>query len=198
MAIKDRQKLFTELVSRALNEPAQIDAKFSWFINQHQKEHFKDAYSIIESIFVSLNGFDQQKGKRFLQCDAYFGGKYNFMFEFDEFQHFSTARLNTFKHYPTALKLNFSISQWKEYCIKHLSKADRYRLNKEAADFKFKGGRTCQRAYLDVFRDLLPQYHKLNPTLRIADFEVNHIIDITPHSIKFVKDLIDNKIQQSQ
>jgi hypothetical protein len=180
MAIKDGQKLLSELVSRALNEPAQIDAKFPWFINQDQKEHFKDAYPIMETIFASLNGLDQQKGKRFLQCDAYFGGKQNFMFEFDELQHFSTARFNTFKYYPGNLKSNFSITQWKEYCLKYLSKADNYRFNKETTDFKFKGGRTCQRAYLDVFRDLLPQYNKLNQTLRVADFEVSHIVDITP------------------
>src|SRR5690606_27411776 len=97
------------------------------------------------------------------------------IFEFDEHQHFSSARLKTFDFYPTELKVNFSIVQWKQLCKTHKDNADKYRKSKTSADFDFVGGRTAQRAYLDCFRDLLPEINGLQPTVRICDFEVNDI-----------------------
>ena len=38
-------------------------------------------------------------------------------------------------------------------------------------------GRAAQRAFFDTFRDWLPSLHGLNPTVRLAEFEVNPILN---------------------
>jgi len=193
MPVGDRQKLITKIVSKVLDTKAE-STKFPWFINQHQNNHFKESYEIIDKIFFDLRGNDVFKRVQQLQCDAYFGGKYNFIFEFDEYQHFSSARLVTLNNYPPDLRLNYSLGDWKKQCSLNSSKADKYRFNKKTIDFNFEGGRTCQRAYLDCFRDLLPQHNGLNPTLRIAESEVIGVNDITLDSITKIEHLIKNKL----
>ena len=131
-----------------------------------------------------------------MRCDAYFGGKYNFIFEFDEFQHFSSARLWTLDCYPKQVKLNFSTSDWKKYCLANRQKADRYRYTKKTKDFDFEGGRTAQRAYLDCFRDFLPTENGLNPTLRISEFEVADINLNNRESQRKLSVLVENKLKE--
>jgi hypothetical protein len=194
MPVGDKQKLITEIVSIVLNEGAQ-SRKFPWFINQHQNDHFKDSFKIIHKIYIELKGETCSKMIKQLQCDAYFGGKYNFLFEFDEFQHFSTARLKAINNYPKDLKVNYSVDDWKKWCLVYSNEADKYRFNKTTKDFDFKGGRTCQRAYLDCFRDLLPQYNGLNPTLRISEFEVKDINQINSENVTKIKRLVENKLK---
>jgi len=194
MAIADKQKLITEIVSMVLNEKSQ-NKKFSWFINQHQKIHFKESYDLINKIFLELNGTNSIKRSVQLQSDSYFGGKFNFLFEFDEVQHFSTARLKTLSNYPNKLSLNYSIDDWKKWCQIHSITADRYRFNKTTVDFCFSGGRTNQRVYLDCFRDLLPQHNGLNPTLRISEFEIKGITSVNTDSIEKIKALLKEKIK---
>lgn len=194
MAVGDKQKLITEIVSIVLDEKSQNE-KFDWFVNQHHKHHFKDSFDLINKIFSDLKGNNLGKRSVQLQSDAYFGGKYNFLFEFDEIQHFSTARLNTLMNYPKQLKLNYSITDWKKWCLKHSVIADKYRFNKTTTDFCFQGGRTSQRAYLDCFRDLLPQHNGLNPTLRISEFEVDGITQINAHSIETIQKIVKEKLK---
>lgn len=197
MAVKDRQKLITEIVSTILKEPAQTKTKFDWFINKHDKLHFGKHYERIDAIFLALGGdsvANQTKRTVALDCDAYFGGKYNFIFEFDEVQHFSTARLKTFNFYPKKLNTNFDIGEWEKNCKKHNVLADRYRHSKSTTDFNFAGGRTAQRAYLDCFRDLLPEIHSLNPTVRINQFEVSQVYSNDQVGRKIVEQLLRNRI----
>jgi len=198
MAVGDRQKLITSIVATVLNEHAQTDISFGWFINRHTTEHFGKHFSIIDKIFISLNGdrqANQNKRTRTLNCDAYFGGQYNFIFEFDEYQHFNSARLRTFEYYPTDLKVNFSIDQWKQLCKIYKDKADKYRKTKITKDFNFSGGRTVQRAYLDCFRDLLPEINQLNPTVRINEFEVPDIFSNNKEACKKIEKLLKTKLK---
>lgn len=153
MAVGDKQKLITDIVSNVLNEQAQTSKKFDWFINKHSQENFGKYYSIIDKIFKSLNGdinANQTKRSVALDCDAYFGGQYNFIFEFDEFQHFSSSRLKTIEFYPANLKLNFDLKTWESLCLTYKDRADSYRRSKTTTDFNFVGGRTAQRAYLEI------------------------------------------------
>jgi len=178
MAVGDRQRLIVDIVATVLNERAQTDMSFTWFVNKHTKEHFGKYFPTIDRIFSTLNGNKQAsdaKRTMKLDCDAYFGGQHNFIFEFDEYQHFSSARLKTFELYPTDLKVNFNIDEWKQRCRIQKDKADKYRKTKTTVDFAFVGGRTAQRAYLDCFRDLLPEINKLQSTVRISEFEVTDI-----------------------
>ncbi len=198
MATKDRQKLITNIVSTILGEPAQTDMTFDWFINKHTKEHFGKHYAAMDKIFKALNGdinANQSKQTKHLECDAFFGGKYNFFFEFDEIQHFSSSRLKTFNYFPADLMTNYSLTDWKALCVRNKDKADRYRHSKVTVDFNFSGGRTAQRAYLDCFRDLLPEINGLNPTLRISDLEVLDIYTSNTDSIKKIERILKQRIK---
>lgn len=197
MATKDRQKFISSIVGKVLNEEPQIK-KFDWFINKHKQEHFREHFNVINNIFNTLNGdfqLNQNKKTSSLECDAYFGGNYNFMFEFDEYQHFSSFRLNTFNFYPSRLPLNYNVESWKSFCNQHSNRADKYRRNKITVDFNFQGGRTAQRAYLDCFRDLLPAQYGLNPTLRISEFEVANIYINDIASFKKIEALLKSKLK---
>jgi hypothetical protein len=197
MAVGDRQKFITSILEKALNQKAETNCKFDWFINSHTELHFGKSFKNIHKIFDELNGdlfANQNKRISNLRCDAYFGGKYNLIFEFDEIQHFSSARLATLNKYPKHIQLNFSTSEWRKYCMDNLQKADRYRYSKTTVDFNFEGGRTAQRAYLDCFRDFLPSENGLNPTLRINEFEVEDIILNNKESQRKLKILVENKL----
>jgi len=198
MAVGDKQKLITQIVGTVLNERPITDAKFDWFINKHSKENFGESFNVIDKIFRQLNGdisANQNKRSVKLECDAYFGGQHNFIFEFDEYQHFSSSRLLTFGLYPKGLELNFSLDQWVKECKNNKVEADKYRRAKTTTDFNFEGGRTAQRAYLDCFRDLLPKHHDLNPTLRINEFEVEGITSHNKEACKKVEQLINSKLK---
>jgi hypothetical protein len=197
MPVGDRQKLITEIVGFVLGQKAQIDKSFDWFINKHTNGHFGKWYSTIDNIFRVLNGditANQGKRTQCLECDAYFGGQYNLIFEFDEHQHFSSARLKTLELYPTELKVNFSVDEWENKCRLYKEKADKYRKSKTTSDFNFQGGRTAQRAYLDSFRDLLPQQHGLKPTLRINEFEVEGLYANNKESCTKIERLLKSKL----
>ena len=197
MRVGEKQKLITDIVGNVLNVQPQTDKKFDWFINKHTRAHFKEKFNVIDKIFRTLNGdlnANQTKRTVSLKCDAYFGGKFNFIFEFDEFQHFSSARLKTFVLYPTTLSANYNIEQWKQLCKNHKDKADKYRKLKATSDFNFDRGRTAQRAYLDCFRDLLPQLHGLQPTLRINEFEVSGIYENNKDVCNRIEQLLKTKL----
>lgn len=197
MATGDKQKLITQIVSTILGVQHNCSKKFDWFYNKHTEDNFKGYFAHINNIFTSLKGdiiANENKRQQALACDAYFGGSYNFMFEFDEFQHFTSYRLKTFDHYPDNIKLNFNLQQWKQDCTIHMLKADQYRLKKTTKDFNFFGGRTAQRAYLDSFRDLLPTLHGLNPTLRISEFETIGITSNDRDACQIIERILKTKL----
>lgn len=198
MPVGVRQKLITGIVATVLGQKPQLDKSFEWFINKHTSDHFGKWHSTIDTIFHNLKGdlvINQSKRTQCLECDAYFGGQYNLIFEFDEHQHFSSARLKTLELYPPDLQVNFSIDEWKSMCRMYKDKADKYRKSKTTTDFNFYGGRTAQRAYLDCFRDLLPQQHGLKPTLRINEFEVEGIYANNKESCNRIEKLLNSKLK---
>ncbi len=197
MPVGDKQKLITEIVAKVLNVSAQTNITFPWFINKHSEEYFGHHFQVISKIFDTLKGdikANQNKKNVSLDCDAYFGGDYNFIFEFDEYQHFSSYRLKTLDCYPNELATAFDIKKYKLLCNVHKVEADKYRKSKTTVDFNFVGGRTAQRAYLDCFRDLLPSVNGLNPTLRIAEFEVSNVAANNESSQKIIAELIKEKL----
>lgn len=198
MPVGDKQKLITDIVATVLGQKPLLDKSFEWFINKHTSDHFGKWHSTIDTIFHNLNGdlaANQSKRTQCLECDAYFGGLYNFIFEFDEYQHFSSARLQTLELYPPDLNVNFSVDEWKSMCRMYKDRADKYRKSKTTTDFNFHGGRTAQRAYLDCFRDLLPQQHGLKPTLRINEFEAEGIYTNNKENCNRIEKLIKSKLK---
>jgi hypothetical protein len=199
MPVRGQQELITEIVAQALNTPAEPNKSFAWFKNTHNLEDFGIYYSLINEIFKMLGGnSNANKQVRTLNCDAYFGGSYNFIFEFDEHQHFSTARLRALTQYPANLPTAFNIQEYQAYCHKYLDKADKYRHRKTTTDFDFAGGRTAQRAYLDCFRDILPTLHGLQPTVRICEFEVMGVVENNSQSRSFMERLLEKKFKLVQ
>lgn len=170
------------LVAEVLGVPADRHAQFDWLKNKPAPEHFGDHYPSILHVFEELGGdTDGLFGKAdgYLTPDAYFPEPYHFIFEFDELQHFTAARRRSLKLYPENAQLAFDRGQYLRFCEEHHEPAlrkgtDRFR--RKTADFPFVNGRAAQRAFFDTFRDWLPPLHGLNPTLRIAEFEVADIL----------------------
>lgn len=178
MPVRDRQRLITDILATVLKEPPG-NPSFGWMTNKQGGEESGEAYDALRAIFKTLRGNAEAhalKRERPLNCDAYFGGTYNFIFEFDEVQHFSSFRLKTFQHYPEGLRLGYNLLRYKQYCMRFMVEANSYRQAKTTEDFPFAGGRTAQRAYFDAVKDVLPPLHGLNPTLRIAEFDVTEVL----------------------
>lgn len=183
MAVGDQQRIVTEIVSELLGEPA-VKPDFLWFVNTVRKELFGENYAHIMKVFHALNGDNaalENKKPRKLSPDAYFGGKWNFFFEFDELQHFTAFKLMALSVYPKELIYGFPVNEYMAHCEKHHSKAlakgpAGYRKPKD--EFPFENGRAAQRAFFDAFRDLQPQMHGLNPTIRISEFDIKNGISL--------------------
>jgi len=199
MAVGDKQRLIIEIMQEVLQEPAQINISFNWLNNKHLPEDFGIYYDNIEIIFDALNGDKSgmdNKSSRVLKPDCYFGGKYNFIFEFDELQHFTTYKKIVLQNYPTDLEYGFNLPQYIRYCDNYSREALKkgpagYRKPKD--EFPFENGRAAQRAFFDAFRDILPTLHGLNPTLRISEFEVRQIIIPDDNAKRIVKDILINR-----
>lgn len=195
MPVGERQSHVTKMVSKVLGINPTDKQKFDWLQSKHAKPDFGKHYDLINEIFIKLNGdrFAQQaKRSSNLRPDAYFGEEYNFIFEFDEMQHFSSNRLLTLELYPENLKLGFSIEKYKELCNLYSSESNKYRIKIKTKEFNFEGGRTAQRAYFDCFRDLLPEIHGLNPTLRISEFDFNGMTIGDKQSLTKIEEIVAN------
>ena len=95
--------------------------------------------------------------------------------EYDEVQHFTSARLVTLGLYPLNVALAFEPSAYASIVEKWTSKGDRSFAHKQAAEFAGRGGRQRQRAYFDAFRDLVAPLFGNGPLLRIADPTSDHV-----------------------
>ncbi len=87
--------------------------------------------------------------------------------EYDEIQHFTTARILALGLYPAQASLSFDPSEYQVIAERWRSKGDKGFAHKEAAEFAGRGGRQRQRAYFDAFRDLAAPYFGSGPVLRI-------------------------------
>lgn len=76
------------------------------------------------------------------------------LIEVDRRFHFSSARMTTLDFYED-LDHSLDVTLYRELCSRFSVAADRYRSKRQTTDFPFPGGRTAQRAYFDVAKDLL-------------------------------------------
>ena len=171
------------LVEEALGAKAERRAQFDWLCNKPSREHFGDYYDILMELYDELRGDwegTSAKADGFLTPDAYFPEPYHFIFEFDELQHFTQFREQTFRFYPENVPLAYAPEKYLQFCQQYHTEAlakgpDRFR--RATADFPYVNGRAAQRAFFDTFRDWLPPQHGLNPTVRLAEFEVKPILN---------------------
>jgi hypothetical protein len=199
MAVGDQQRIAIMLLEEILGEKAMTNVNFWWLYNKHSKDEFGKYYNDIDNIFVKLGGDRaglENKGKRALKPDCYFGGRYNFIFEFDELQHFTIYKLTALQNYPLDLNYGFNIEKYIKFCRRYSDEAIQkgpsgYRKSKE--EFPFENGRAAQRAYLDAFRDILPTLHGLNPTIRISEFDVGFDLGTNDKSVQRLSYLLKEK-----
>lgn len=87
--------------------------------------------------------------------------------EYDEVQHFTTARITTLDLYPAEVPLSFDPAAYRAIVERWRSQGDKGFAHREAAEFPGRGGRQRQRAYFDAFRDLAATHFGNGPVLRI-------------------------------
>ena len=194
------------LVEEALGATAEKRAQFEWLRNKPCREHFGDYYDILMELYNELGGDwegTSAKTDGFLAPDAYFPEPYHFIFEFDELQHFTRFREQTLRFYPEDIPLAYAPEKYLKFCHQYHAAAlakgpERFR--RQTADFPYVNGRAAQRAFFDTFRDWLPPQHGLNPTVRLAEFEVTPILngELTGDAAKtYIKRLISERLVTS-
>lgn len=128
-----------------------------------------EVIDVLRRIFMVLGGDESLlRAKRavLLRPDGFLRGR---ILEIDEIQHFSTARLAALDLYPDDAPLGYDRDEYRSLCRRWASNGgDRYRANKQTAEFPRCGGRTAQRAYFDALRDLVAPHAGGGPVIRIA------------------------------
>jgi hypothetical protein len=112
----------------------------------------------LKSVYRSLQkhrGYSKFVGwKRIPACDYYIPAL-NRLLEFDESQHFTSARAVIFQHYPKRMKIGFDKSEWLERC-RAINRHDNHPPHRDET-----------RAWYDTLRDILPIQFGMNSTIRI-------------------------------
>jgi hypothetical protein len=177
-----KQLKMVDLVSRILGCKPKKES-FSWLINVPLRENFGKYFDGINKIYSSLGGDNKVLDEirltsicRKLTPDAFFPYPYEFIFEFDELQHFTQYKLIALHNYPNDLVYGFNRESYIKYCNKYAENAIRkgaggYR--RPTKEFPFNNGRAAQRAFFDAFRDIQPTLYGLKPTVRISEFDVS-------------------------
>ena len=88
--------------------------------------------------------------------------------EYDEVQHFTTARLATLRRYPVEAPLAFRPDEYATIVDRWKAQGDKGFAHREAAEFPGRGGRQRQRAYFDALRDLIAPHFGNGAVLRVA------------------------------
>ncbi|MFA7468131.1 MAG: hypothetical protein WCY82_07690 [Desulfotomaculaceae bacterium] len=173
-----KQAQVISIITEILGIPPE-KGNFTWLINIPQPEnfgrHFKDRINIYNKLGGDSSILKNLKSGRKLSPDAYFPPPLGFIFEFDELQHFTSFKRIALENYPQKLSYGFEIEKYIGYCKQYSDAALRkgpggYR--KPTKEFQFNNGRAAQRAFFDAFRDIQPTIFGLNPTVRIAEFEL--------------------------
>jgi len=170
-----------------------ITNRFEWL--NSSPSSCQKGYDELLRVFTSLEGnIEVLRGKkpRALTPDAYFPPPWNFIFEFDELQHFTKYKKIALENYPPG-NYGFEINEYKRLCEQYQDIAIRkgpagYRVPKP--EFPFENGRAAQRAFFDACRDILPQLNGLNPTVRISEFEVKDIIFGTEREKQVLREIL--------
>ncbi len=194
------------LVEKVFGIAAERRAEFDWLRNKPRHEDFGEHYDAVMALYTELEGVWENttaKTDGYLTPDAYFPEPYHFIFEFDELQHFTQYREQTFRFYSGNIPLGYEPQKYRQFCQQYHTAAlakgpDRFR--RRTADFPYTNGRAAQRAFFDTFRDWLPPLHGLNPTVRLAEFEVKSILNgqLTGDAAKtYMERLLDERLTKS-
>jgi len=184
-----------------------LEATQVWLPSYPQKEVFESCWSIISEIYSHLIDHNWTLDERLTQyedqlrpgvqkIDIYFHEPYNFIFEFDEKQHFNQFRHRTLKHchiYDDLLSNYTDYLAWNENVTINPGKSGYQKLKGFDPLFPplLKGdkqdNRIRQRAFRDFLKDIIPRcVSHLNPTVRVS----HHVTD------KVVKDFNGDDLEK--
>ncbi|MGI6491380.1 MAG: DUF7255 family protein [Pelotomaculum sp.] len=185
---RQKQVKIVNMVAEILQcEPRKGD--FHWLNNLPQKKYFGSYYDTIFKIYMALGGNKDvlddlitRTKPRKLSPDAFFPEPFNFIFEFDEIQHFTEYKSRALRLYPKKIQYGFELEKYIQYCYAYADIAIKkgpsgYR--KPTKEFIFDNGRAAQRAFFDSFRDIQPTLYGLRPTVRISELELPDNFQIT-------------------
>lgn len=167
-------QVFSELAAKA-GIRLEAEVTLPWLTrNGHMKPAVRDALpgetmEAIERIFAALGGDETllaAKARGSMRADFLLSGS-QIQVEYDEVQHFTTARLETLNLYPTSAKFGFDVAEYIEISRDWIPKGDKAFAHKQAAEFPGERGRQRQRAYFDAFRDLAAPHFGNGPLIRI-------------------------------
>jgi len=156
-------------------------------------------WNIVCSVYRQLTGLELPETmppRERRQVDAVIerAGRTPQIFEFDESQHFNAYRAATLRAYPNDIQTAFPQDVWvraSDASTKKLGTTGGWGKAKPPL-FPQPGGRHLQRAFRDALADLLPAVHGWEPTLRIADFEVQSWI-LGPRARELMSRLLDER-----
>ncbi len=114
--------------------------------------------SRLEGIYAALQehrGFTNfVRARKLAPCD-FLVERGNFLVEFDESQHFTSARLVALSHYSARAPVAFSVKAWQQHCVD---------IDGRDNDPVF---RDEQRAWYDTLRDHVPSIEGMGATVRV-------------------------------
>lgn len=141
-----------------------------------QAEVPRDVLKALDTVLAALSGDPErlQAKTRGRTAADFVLDPDGFHVEYDEVQHFTTARSKSLAEYPDSSDVVFSPDDYASVVRRWAANGDKAFAHKEAAEFPGRYGRQRQRAYLDAFRDLVSPYFEGGPLLRIAAPDDNH------------------------
>ena len=98
------------LVEEVFGITAERRTQFDWLRNKPRHKDFGVHYNTVMALYTELEGDWEStttKTDGYLIPDAYFPAPYHFIFEFDELQHFTQYREQTFRFYPANIPIAY-------------------------------------------------------------------------------------------
>jgi hypothetical protein len=182
-------KMIADLLEERFKIPAtyQFEVRKDWLPNTPTHSQFEERWKDIETVYYHLVDRKwtlESKFKEFKaavndnqKIDVWYAEPYQFIFEFDETQHFNQFRLATLQHNPYCSKHSFDFEQYRLLSTETVVKPGTSGFQKlrsfdplfpEMYDGERQDNRHRQRAFRDFLKDIAPDIVGLNPTIRLA------------------------------
>jgi len=179
-----------------------IEATLDWLPTIPNYEILSPIWGSIKKVYSGLvdNLYDlddqlkKSKKTRKQRVDVWYPEPYNFIFEFDESQHFNQFRYSTLINYPGYKELPFDFDQYKIMSNTKAMKPGKSGFQKLRSDDPLfptmysgekQDNRIRQRAFRDFLKDIIPTQMGFNFTLRVSYNVTNgKIKDFTNHDIR--------------
>jgi hypothetical protein len=190
-----------------------FEVRKNWLPNTPTHSQFEERWKDIETVYYHLVDRKwtlESKLKEFKadvnsnqKIDVWYAEPYQFIFEFDETQHFNQFRLATLDHYPHCSKHSFDFEQYRLLSTQKVVKPGTSGFQKlhsfdplfpEMHDGEKQDNRDRQRAFRDFLKDITPNIVGLNPTIRLSYKTTNgKKTDFNSSDVEAARRLIQSK-----